>query len=256
MKTVWSIWILAVAVYAQTAYDDALFGRVVGVAEQDTLNVRKHPDYRSKKVGALPNDAIVGVDRCRKVGSSVWCKVHHMAQHDYEGFEYGTSGGWVNARYLVLDDRGYVTINGKASCYYILGCQNGQCDLVSHYTQDADGNVISIKTKKVPRSALYAESNFGAEDPHDEGYCVKHVYIESYFIREKERTSRDVLEGFLDTIESKDQYAMLYYISPELGIKFTDDSHFGEERTLSKDELRELLCNDTKLIPDTTAEKM
>jgi hypothetical protein len=42
---------------------------------------------------------------------------------------------------------------------------------------------------------------------------------------------------------------MLYYISPELGIKFTDDSHFGEERTLSKDELRELLCNDTKLIP-------
>jgi hypothetical protein len=155
------------------------------VAENDNLNVRADPNYQSRKVGALPDGAYVGIDRCRKSGRSVWCRVHHMAQNDYESFGYDAESGWVNARYLSPSSRGYVLIDGKANCYYVLGCQNGMCDLVESYRQDKDYHIISLKTRKIRRSRLYGESNFGAANPQEEGYCVNHRYIEDYFQSKK-----------------------------------------------------------------------
>jgi len=166
---------------ATTSYKDALFGKVVGVASWDRLNVRANPNYKSKKVASLPNEAFVGIDRCKKVGKSIWCKVHHIAQHDYEGFTYNSKSGWVNAKYLKLSDRGYVLVNGKANCYYVIGCKNGLCSLVTNYKHDKDYNIVSIKTKKVKRGSLYSESNFGATNPNgDGGYCTNARMIEDY----------------------------------------------------------------------------
>jgi len=64
---------------------------VDNVARYDTLAVRNHPNYRSKKVGELAPYA-EGVKKIRCVGK--WCKISY------------TSGsakiiGWVNSKYLV-----------------------------------------------------------------------------------------------------------------------------------------------------------
>jgi hypothetical protein len=111
--------------------------------------------------------------------------VHHIAQHDYEGFDCDNNCGWVNAKYLKLSDRGYALINGKANCNYFIGCKNGFCTLVTNYKQDKDRNIVSIETKKVKRSSLYSESHFGAMSPDGDGYCVNDRYIQEYLDRKK-----------------------------------------------------------------------
>jgi len=136
--------------------------------------------YKSKKVASLPNGAYIGIDRCKRVGKSIWCKVHHIAQRDYEGFDCDDNCGWVNAKYLKLLDRGYVLVNGKANCYYVIGCKKGLCSLVTNYKHDKDYNIVSIKTKKVKRGFLYSESNFGAANPSGDGYCTNARAIEDY----------------------------------------------------------------------------
>jgi uncharacterized protein YraI len=102
-----------------------LFATVVGVAKNDSLNVRAEPDYRSAKVASLPNGGYVGVDRCLKKGASTWCRIHHLSQYDYEGYGWDAPGGWVNAGYLHFGDRGYVLVDGKGNCDYVTGCQEG-----------------------------------------------------------------------------------------------------------------------------------
>ena len=123
-----------------------LFSSVVHLSKNDTLNVRKSPDYHSEKIGALPIDAYVGVDICRDVGGSTWCKVHHVAQHDYEDFPYDASAGWVNARYLKFINHGYVIIHDNPNCDYALKCQENKCEVVSDYTIDDEANIVSLKT--------------------------------------------------------------------------------------------------------------
>jgi uncharacterized protein YraI len=183
MKKIVLLLAIAISLHAKISYKDALFGKVVGVANWDRLNVRVKPNYKSKKVASLPNGAYVGIYMCKKLSKSIWCKIHHIAQHDYEGFEYNAKSGWVNAKYLKLSDKGYVLVNKKANCYYVTGCKNGLCDLVVSYKQDKDYNIVSLKTKKVKRSSLKAESNFGAANPNEDGYCTEHQRIEDYLKR-------------------------------------------------------------------------
>jgi hypothetical protein len=174
------MFLVVVSLNAKVSHKDALFGKVVGVASWDRLNVRAKPNYKSKKVASLPNGAYIGIDRCKRVGKSIWCKVHHIAQRDYEGFDCDDNCGWVNVKYLKLLDRGYVLVNGKANCYYVIGCKKGLCSLVTNYKHDKDYNIVSIKTKKVKRGFLYSESNFGAANPSGDGYCTNARAIEDY----------------------------------------------------------------------------
>ena len=68
--------------------------QVTGVKHWDTLNIRKWPAPYSQKVGELENHDYVWVERCRIFpGASDWCLV-----------EQGDQYGWVNARYLEIDD--------------------------------------------------------------------------------------------------------------------------------------------------------
>jgi hypothetical protein len=158
---------------------DALFARVTAIAQDDLLNIRSKSDYHAVKTGALPIDAFVGIERCIKSGRSVWCKVFHLAQRDYETFGYDAKPGWVNARYLTLFDRGYVLIDNEANCDYVLSCDNGQCDVVSRVVMRGD-KVVGIETAKIARSRLTPANHFSAATSEMEGYCTAGRYIEGY----------------------------------------------------------------------------
>ena len=84
--------------------------RVTGVKSNDTLNVRAHPRNSAKKIGELRyNDTGIIATKCQRVGRSSWC---------YVGYDYTMAWatgpgstkvpyallGWVNMRYLKLDD--------------------------------------------------------------------------------------------------------------------------------------------------------
>jgi len=178
------VFILIVSAMAEDmAKFPPVFAYVTGVAEDDALNVRAKPDYRSKKVASLPNEAFVGVDTCQKVGRSIWCKIYHLAQYDYEGFEWDAPEGWVNARYLVGVNNGYVLIDGNPNCNYILGCENGLCDLVEDFTFNKDNEIISLKTEKIARTRLKGASRFDAMPPEVDGYCTGDNKINDYLRR-------------------------------------------------------------------------
>lgn len=69
--------------------------QVTGVAKWDQLNMRKWPASYSQKVGALQPKAHVWVERCIEAEQGAdWCLV-----------ERGMKKGWVNSRFLTLDDR-------------------------------------------------------------------------------------------------------------------------------------------------------
>ena len=84
--------------------------RVVGLASNDTLNVREHPRNSAKKIGELLyNDVGIVAAKCQKIAKSRWCYV----AYDYTmGWASGPGSmkvpyavlGWVNMRYLKLDN--------------------------------------------------------------------------------------------------------------------------------------------------------
>jgi len=65
--------------------------RVVGVASDDTLNLRSEPDHESDILRQIPNDAvgIVGTSRKETVDGETWIEVI-----------YDNEKGWVNSRYV------------------------------------------------------------------------------------------------------------------------------------------------------------
>lgn len=221
------------------AQDDPLFASVINLKENDTLNVRSTPDYRSSKTGTLPIDALVGVDSCKQVGHSIWCKVFHLAQRDYDGFGWDAKPGWVNARYLKPNNEGYVIIDGKPDCDYALRCQKGKCEVVESYETDQQYEITSIKTKWIDRNRLKASTNFGAmtEEPEASGYCTRGNYIRDYLhqkkLHELERNNHDNLQkrviSFVDDLNNivHDNENILPYLYPEKGIVTTWNVRFG-----------------------------
>lgn len=65
--------------------------RVVGVASDDTLNLRSEPDYEADILRQIPNDAvgIVGTGRKATVDGETWIEVI-----------FDNVKGWVNSRYV------------------------------------------------------------------------------------------------------------------------------------------------------------
>lgn len=161
-----------------------LFGVVTYVSENDVLHVRENPDLHSKSIGSLPPEAEVGVDHCLMVGRSVWCRVHPLVQYNYEGYDDGSPSGWVNARYLVGKNRGYVLINGVGHCDYVIACNEGVCQVVTALQLDEASNVAGVTIREYPRTVLYAESHFGAVAEEMDGYCANGRMIEDYLHRE------------------------------------------------------------------------
>jgi hypothetical protein len=180
-KGIFLIIFLSSSIYAIDTANPPLFVTVVGVAENDMLNIRQEPDYRSAKVGSQVLDAYMAVERCEEVESATWCRVYEVAQYFYsEDFK----PGWVNARFLKPNNRGYVTIDGKRNCDYVIGCEADKCEVIASYENDENLSIASIKTKWIERSRLKGESHFGAMPDDGDGYCNIHQFIGDYLKKE------------------------------------------------------------------------
>jgi hypothetical protein len=159
----------------------ALFARVKNVAENDTLNVHSEANHKSKKVGEIPPRWHIGVEKCKKVNISTWCKVYPLVQIWTDKFGANDTG-WVNAKYLKFSNKGYVTVEGKMNdCYYAMECKQHTCHVVMEMQYDYEKNDMSLwKTEWIDRSKLKGESHFGAADSHGDGYCTNAGMIEDY----------------------------------------------------------------------------
>ncbi len=247
---------------ASTITYPGLFATVVNVAENDTLNVRESSEYHSKKTGALPQDAFVGINYCKKVGKSTWCKIFHITQRDYEEFGYDAKDGWVNARYLKFDNRGYVIIDGKPKCDYALRCKDSKCEVVIDYmTNPNTNNITSLKTQWIKRDQLKASSNFGAVGDARDGYCTKGTYIEDFLKTQKEKKilltvsnplRKKVLEivSLLNGVRYGGIDEFMEYMHPQKGIVMTGNVYFGgkEDLTFTHSDIKNLEKNRFKKI--------
>lgn len=203
MKIIKIKWLLLVIFLSLglCAESSSLFGRVIAIAEHDTLNVRSQADYRSDKVAELPLSGYVGIEKCETVKNATWCYVYPLVQIWYEKFSEKKNIGWVNARYLKFSNRGYVNIVGEErNCFYALKCKDivnkKKCLVVYNLKYDHEKEKITeIKTKWIDRKKLQGESAFGAASQNREinpegGYCTNAKMIDNYLeinpIRRKE----------------------------------------------------------------------
>jgi hypothetical protein len=218
-------------------YPDSLVATVQGIADNDTLFVRQKADYHSKKLGALPEDAFVGVDECKQMGVSTWCKIHHIALRDYEMYASEAPDGWVNAKYLHFNNTGaYVLIDGKGNCDYVLGCYQGNCNLVDDYDTNKNYEITSIQTKKIDRSRLRGSNHFGAMTKDGDGYCTIGGQIEDYLQKKRysELLKQDADPLHEDVLAFTKKLRNIYtldeilpYIHPKKGVVMTWNELFG-----------------------------
>ena len=213
-----------------------LFGTVTGVAANDTLNIRTRPDYRSPKTGALPPEAMVGVEQCRRIKHATWCRIHHLAQYDYPQFHYGARPGWVNARFLKRSSRGYVLVDGKGHCDYALSCQGNECDVVTDLRTDTQNRVTRLIHHPIARKRLRAASHFGAAaDTGGDGYCTDGRYIEDFLNRKshsKSPTPTTLIHQTVQWIHSGNITALARHVHPTHGITLTEMVSFEDEARL------------------------
>ncbi len=178
------------------ADNTALFGFVINVSKNDVLNVRSEPSHKAKKVGALPFDAGMGIDKCKTVKNSTWCRVYPLVQNWYENFWEEKNIGWVNARYLQFRYRGYVNIvDEEKNCFYALKCRDiadkKECLVVYNLKYDYEKEKMTeVKTKWIDRKKLQGESAFGAASENREinpegGYCTNGRMIDDYYKKGK-----------------------------------------------------------------------
>jgi len=229
-----------------------LFGSVVNVASNDSLNVREKPDYHSKKTGSLAPEAFVGVDHCKKMGKSTWCKVFPLPQQNYEGFGWNAKLGWVNARYLKFDNRGYVIIAGKPNCDYALRCKNNKCEVVVSY-------ITNPRTEWIDRKRLKGTDRFGAmpNDPDASGYCTTDQHVEEFLKNQKNikrlgRESQKVFEilSILRHFDTMGIDGFLNSIHPQKGTVMTWNTHFGgkEDIVFTRSDIKRYIKNPVKKI--------
>lgn len=172
------ILLIVLASVLEAEVKPGLFAHVVYIDKNDVLNIRQTPDHKSKKVGALPNGAYMGIEKCQKVKGSLWCKVYEVSQNFSE--EYNP--GWVNASYLSFGNRGYVVIKNRPNaCFYSLRCTDDKCLVVLDMTYDyAKEKMNDIKTEWISKEIVRGESNFGAMHEAEDGYCNNASILETY----------------------------------------------------------------------------
>ena len=179
MKTIIGLFLFALlSLSAENLSTPKLFGKVINIDNNDILNVRQTANYRSRKVGSLTSGILIGVEKCKKVGRSIWCQIHPLAGH---GGDF--SSGWVNARFLSFSNKGYVTVENKTNnCFYALKCKNNnsKCLVVLDYNTDREGNIVNLTQDWIDRETLYAESKFGAIIQNSDGYCSSGMRINDY----------------------------------------------------------------------------
>jgi len=210
----------------------AIYAGVTNVAEDDVLNVRASPNYRSKKVGELYNERIVVIDYCldKKNGKALWCKIHRLNELGAENVK-----GWVNADYLTFFDNGYVLIDGKHNCTYALRCKSNKC-LIAYNPNRNKPNII--KTRWISRKRLSGTSRYVDDDnPNASGYsyCGNEKEMRNYSRKTQHNThtnsssAKQTVLNFIKVLKGnftgKD---ILPFMHPKKGITMTWYVSFGD----------------------------
>ena len=167
------------------ANDYALKYKVVNVAENDTLNVRQNPHYKSDKVGELYPNNTVSLHYCKKTDKDTkWCLIEDT---------FVNLKGWVNAKFLKPDTAATfvnlirtpttiyienkeklqkVLLTKTSDCYFALKCEkkdgNNMCRILYH-DKISNKNIVGW----VKREDLIGADNHTAvpSDPGFDGYC-------------------------------------------------------------------------------------
>ena len=95
-------WIILISLLSSFCFAGGSYYKITGVADDDTLSVRQSASALSKKMGILlPYDTGIIVGRCKKNGSTTWCKINFLPD-DIMFFvrDFPNNGGWVNKKYL------------------------------------------------------------------------------------------------------------------------------------------------------------
>lgn len=217
----------------------ALFAKVIGVSQLDTLSIRSEANYKSKKVGSLPPEAYIAIENCKDMGNSKWCRIYQIPQQFYENYHIG----WVNARYLKFSNRGYVNIGGeKNDCYYALHCKDNSCSVVKKFDYDYELDILSnLFVEEVKREKLEGTSHFGAMNEEGDGYCTNANYIENHFktlnlsrlsIGHSEPVYERVMSCVEDLRGSMHGDRLSQYIHPNKGLILTWNVLFGGQQDI------------------------
>ncbi|MCK5522456.1 MAG: SH3 domain-containing protein [Thiomargarita sp.] len=85
--------LIAVPVQANPDYENVYYN-IVDIPKNDVLNIRKEPDFRSSKIGQIPEseECVMVIDTANAPNKKKWYQVN-----------YQDIIGWVNAHYLVLN---------------------------------------------------------------------------------------------------------------------------------------------------------
>ncbi len=199
-----------------------LFARVVDIGGDDALNVRKSPNYRSEKVGSLPPGIVVGIEKCRRVKDAIWCEIFSL-QGSNEAFEEDIERGWVNARYLAFENRGYVVVDDKPACRYAIDCEKDRCDVAVDYTMDKHNrNILFLRLRQIDRKRLRASNRFDAMPRSEEasGYCNDDILVEAYLMRKK-------LHRIVAAIDNRRMEELAAFVHPIEGVRLTWNVSFG-----------------------------
>jgi len=187
------LFLLLLAILVVDAKPIGLFAKVTGVASDDMLNVRANPNYKARNVGTLPPGAMIGIERCRKIGRSQWCRVYQLVQNYYSD---NFHPGWVNAHFLEPSNRGYVRIKErKNDCYYALKCRRERCEVVIGALYDDKDTLTQLQKEWIDRKKLRGESRFGAAADDMEGYCTFDHRVKAYEKKKRSREKRHTLKG-------------------------------------------------------------
>lgn len=215
---------------------EPLFYGTYNFAENDRLNIREKPNYRSKKIGELYLGSLVQLFTCVNVKASKWCQV--------EGLYFPEARGWVNAKYIkpTRYQEGYVNIKGlRSDCYYVLKCaernHQNQCLVVTGLGESMEK--ISLQTQWFNRSRLTPATQFSAmtDDPDASGYCNSMQYIDAYQRHQKLKELAKkfptpafaIVRQFITFLAARDEKGIQKLIHPKNGLTLSALSYFNKQ---------------------------
>ena len=73
-------WTILIFLFTSFCFAGGSHYKVTGIADDDTLSVRQSTSASSKKTGSLlPYDTGITIGKCKKNGSTTWCKIDFLS---------------------------------------------------------------------------------------------------------------------------------------------------------------------------------